>query len=545
MENGSNLQLTQLKNTGKTIRVQNNYHLAYADTISSPAIPFIQSLARRNRNSSLVMQISHNIGDTSETPVKSGDDVDIIDDKTCNVTEKSQICELRTNETTAVSNDLIADDKEETISIDFPKIEGNNEPPGQVHQIQKPNRRAPQPANQPHDSIPTPTPLDISLCVERSSKTQSTQILISEQHDTVAASTVPQKNDFASINFNDKAIEQTDTVIDSSNKTPSREINIGSIVAGRYEILSQISEGGFGIVYRARQIGVDRVVALKRLRTQRDETVNQRFLLEANIIKALIHPNTIQLIDAGMDGSHLYIVMEYIEGISLKTLIKEEKTLPPLRAIHIASQILKSLHEAHERGIVHRDVKPSNILIRDIIGERDFVKLLDFGIAKARFKNSARLTQDGRIMGTPQYLAPELLFGDDATPASDTFAVGLILVEMLTGSSPMPKDVKKLVQLVTTQKMIQIPESIANTELGPIIQCALNIAPNQRYRTAEAMLTDLKRVEMKLNLSNCAMKSPLTTMTKAPQKQFDIYKLAIAAVLFVLTNVVIIFYLLK
>lgn len=148
-------------------------------------------------------------------------------------------------------------------------------------------------------------------------------------------------------------------------------------------------------------------------------------------------------------------------------------------------------------------------------------------------------------MGTPQYLAPELLFGDDATPASDTFAVGLILVEMLTGSSPMPKDVKKLVQLVTTQKMIQIPESIANTELGPIIQCALNIAPNQRYRTAEAMLTDLKRVEMKLNLSNCAMKSPLTAMTKAPQKQFDIYKLAIAAVLFVLTNVVIIFYLLK
>ena len=541
MENGSNLQFNKPKSAEKTIRVQKDYHLAYADTLSSPAIPFIQSLARQNRNSSLVMQISHNIGDTSETPVKSGQSM--IEDKPVPMnTEKSPVYEIQTNESTALTDVLVTDAKEETLPIDLAVIEAVPDPSCHIDPVQKPSRKAPRQAIQPHDSIPTPTPLDIKLYAE-SLPTQSTQVLLREQHDTVASS-VPQKHEQICVNFHDQSIEQSDTVVDPG-KTPSKEINIGSVVAGRYEILSKISEGGFGVVYRARQLGIDRVVALKRLRTQRDETVNQRFLLEANIIKDLIHPNTIQLIDAGMDGNHLYIVMEYIEGISLKTLIREEKILPPLRAIHIASQILKSLHEAHERGIVHRDIKPSNILIRDIIGERDFVKLLDFGIAKARFKNDARITQDGKILGTPQYLAPELLFGDEATPASDTFAVGLLLVEMLTGRSPLPKDVKKLLKLVTTQKTIHIPESLANSELGPIIQCALNISPRHRYRTAAEMLDDLKRVEMKLNMSNSMMKSPLTAMTKAPKERFNIYKIALAAMLFILANVVILFYILK
>ena len=222
-------------------------------------------------------------------------------------------------------------------------------------------------------------------------------------------------------------------------RADSREIEIGKVIGNRYEILSEISRGGFGIVYRARQIGIDRVVAIKRLHTQADPASLERFSLEANIIKDLVHPNTIQLIDAGMDENHLYLVMEYIEGQSLRELNDEEHAIEPLRALNITKQILKSLHEAHERGIIHRDIKPSNILIRNIIGEHDFVKVLDFGIAKAQFRDAPRLTECGKILGTPQYLAPELLYGDEAKPSSDIFSVALMLVEMLTGTPLLPR----------------------------------------------------------------------------------------------------------
>lgn len=290
----------------------------------------------------------------------------------------------------------------------------------------------------------------------------------------------------------------------------SREIEIGKVIACRYEILTEISRGGFGIVYRARQIGLDRVVALKRLHVQNDELAMRRFFLEANVIKDLVHPNTIQLIDAGMDNNHLYLVMEYIEGQSLRELIDTEHALSPMRALNITKQILKSIHEAHERGIIHRDLKPSNILIRKIIGEQDFVKVLDFGIAKVQYQDMPRLTQSGKILGTPQYLAPELLYGDEATPSTDIFSVALMLVEMLTGQVLLPKSPAAIVKISTNSDPLPIPEWILNSPLGPIIQRALCKDPSFRYRHASEMIADIQIIEteMLVQIQSSAIRTP-------------------------------------
>ena len=295
--------------------------------------------------------------------------------------------------------------------------------------------------------------------------------------------------------------DQVSSTVKESPRQDSREIETGKVIGCRYEILSEISRGGFGIVYRARQIGLDRVVALKRLHTQNDYANVKRFFLEANIIKDLVHPNTIQLIDAGMDDNHLYYVMEYIEGKSLRELIDIEHSFEPLRALNITRQILKSIHEAHERGIIHRDLKPSNILIRNIIGEQDFVKVLDFGIAKVHYKGMPRLTESGKIMGTPQYLAPELLYGDEASPSTDLFSVALMLVEMLTGKALLPKSPSSIVKLSTSPDPIPIPQWILDSPMGNMLRRALNKDPDFRYTNAAEMIDDIKKIENQIYAS--------------------------------------------
>ena len=320
----------------------------------------------------------------------------------------------------------------------------------------------------------------------------------------------------------------------------STEIEMGAIVAQRYEILSEISRGGYGVVYRARQLGVDRIVALKRLRSQQDKSVMQRFLLEANIIKSLIHPNTIQLIDAGIDAHCQFIVMEYIEGQSLLDLLRQEGRLDIMRALHITRQVLKSINEAHQKGIVHRDLKPSNILIRNVIGEQDFVKVLDFGIAKARHRTGIQLTQDGKIMGTPRYIAPELLWGEDARPRTDIFAVGLILAEMVTGKPLLPSDPIQAARLATAKAPIPLPDWLKAAALGAVLARALNKDPEQRYQSAEEMLNDLSDVETQM--VNC--RQSRQTARKSLWQTWGIrpYQVAVVTVLFVIANALLIYH---
>ncbi len=488
---------TVLQHQDNTFQANINYHIAYADTLSFPPQPSIGTITKNNIIPSLVSELSQGIGDTEVSKI-SDDDSEI-----------------------------------ETISLELPKAPKSSLTEKTII------RKKPECKASNHIEFVPPSQTTFKM----NEQCNPSNVVSSELNAPIRpVSTIIESNNIMNNNLmadiGDKDISNAETFIHNA-KRPSCEIDIGTVVANRYEILSQVAEGGYGVVYRARQIGIDRIVALKRLRSQQDESINQRFLLEANIIKDLIHPNTIQLIDSGIDQNHLFIVMEYIEGVSLKKLIEEEKTFSQLRAINIAKQILKSLHEAHERGIVHRDIKPSNILIRQIIGEKDFVKVLDFGIAKARFKNAPRLTQDGKILGTPQYLAPELFFGEPPTPAVDIFAVGLIICEMLTGCSPMPKSTEKLIRFAASKAPIPIPQNIINSELGPILLCALNKNPKMRYQKSIDMLNDLQHVELKLNMQSKTFNAPLVASQPLPKNKTHHFLLACAAMLFIFANLIV------
>ena len=225
----------------------------------------------------------------------------------------------------------------------------------------------------------------------------------------------------------------TDITLDQSGKDPF----IGREIEGRYRIVSRIGDGGMGVVYKATQKAVDRTVAVKVLphRMITDATIPRRFEREARSASQLLHPNTITIHDFGQtrDGV-FYIVMEYLNGCSLSEELKSGGFFSWRRALRIVSQICGSLAEAHDKGIVHRDIKPGNIFLLDIKGREDFVKVLDFGIAKLLDASSSKddeLTQEGVIVGSARYMSPEQIRGQDLDPCSDVYSLGVVAYEML------------------------------------------------------------------------------------------------------------------
>ena len=283
----------------------------------------------------------------------------------------------------------------------------------------------------------------------------------------------------------------------------SRLPELGELVAGRYKVESVVGEGGYGLVYRALQTGMERPVALKVLRP--DASANrqtaERFTREAKLAHKLVHPNTIQLHDFGTtEHGCLYIAMELLEGRTLEQLLLDQK-LSVKRTIHISRQILKSLQEAHQHNVIHRDLKPANIFLRDMVGERDFVKVLDFGIAKAMStEGDALKTQEGTVFGTPAYMSPEQVRGEAVGPYSDLYSLGLLMVEMLTGhrlvDSPTP--IQAAAQHLLTDPF-PIPHLVQESPLAGLVQRAIRKDIHLRYPTANEMLADLMRIESKLN----------------------------------------------
>jgi len=227
----------------------------------------------------------------------------------------------------------------------------------------------------------------------------------------------------------------------------SNDARIGTTLAGRYRIVSKIGEGGMGAVFVAEQpMGTKtRKVAIKTLHDNlsQDPSVRERFQRECAIVSELEHPHTIQVFDFGTteDGT-LYIVMELAQGKSLADVITKDGALEPARAKAILTQIGSALGEAHRRGIIHRDLKPDNVLLTQRAGENDFVKLLDFGIAKRSQEdpNEAKLTQAGTVIGTPPYMSPEQFTGQALSPASDIYSLGVMAYEMVTGKLPFHVD---------------------------------------------------------------------------------------------------------
>jgi serine/threonine-protein kinase len=219
---------------------------------------------------------------------------------------------------------------------------------------------------------------------------------------------------------------------------------VGQTLGGKYRVVKLLGEGGMGAVYEGEQpLGTTkRRVAIKTLHPHlsRDPKVKARFEREVGTIAELEHPNTIQVYDFGatQDGI-LYIVMEFLQGRSLADLLEKEGALPPDRALRIVQQMCGSLGEAHSRGIVHRDLKPDNVVLVERAGQKDFVKVLDFGIAKRskeEDKDEQKLTQQGTVLGTPPYMSPEQFTGQPVDARSDIYSLGVMAYEMLTGRLP-------------------------------------------------------------------------------------------------------------
>lgn len=270
----------------------------------------------------------------------------------------------------------------------------------------------------------------------------------------------------------------------------------GDLVGGRFRITELIGSGGFGTVYRALQENVGREVALKFLAPSvaKDPVNIERFRREAFHVSQLRHPNTITLYDYGQtDEGLFYMVMELLEGISLADEVQRHGAIEQGRAAHIFLQVLKSLSEAHQRGLVHRDLKPENIHLCEMFGEQDYVKVLDFGVAKMTMFEGGddmeeKLTRAGRIFGTPMYMAPEQACAEPITPATDIYALGLLLFEVLTGLPPVTgRNRMDVIHKQIREEVPKLTRELKGTPLGDVIRRATLKKPEERYHDASQM----------------------------------------------------------
>src|SRR5439155_242632 len=211
---------------------------------------------------------------------------------------------------------------------------------------------------------------------------------------------------------------------------------IGTILGGRYRLTELLGQGGMARIYRGHDNQLDRDVAVKILRPEygRDPDFGARFRHEAQAAASLNHPNIVSVYDYGHDTAGPFIVMELVDGEDLASIVKRSGALPPRQAARIAAETARALHAAHQRVIVHRDVKPGNVMI-----DRDGrVKVADFGIARAIAE--AQMTLPGTTLGSVHYFSPEQARGDQATPSSDVYSLGIVLYELLTGHRPWEAD---------------------------------------------------------------------------------------------------------
>jgi len=275
---------------------------------------------------------------------------------------------------------------------------------------------------------------------------------------------------------------------------------LGTIFAGRYRVERIIGRGGMGAVYQATQLAVDRPVALKILKTELADDLKEvaRFQQEARAIATLQHPNTIRLIDFGAtDDGSLFLVMEYLEGEGLASVIKREAPMEPKRVMHIGLQILEALSEAHNAGIVHRDLKPENIMLTEVFGKTDFVKLLDFGIAKVAENagDAAHLTKTGMFVGSPRYMAPEQVRSQWVSDRTDIYALGALMYEMLCGHPVFSADTPTGYLIAHVQQPPDPPTRGDKLLVGPLVdfimQC-LEKQPDARPAGAVAAIEALR-----------------------------------------------------
>jgi eukaryotic-like serine/threonine-protein kinase len=260
-------------------------------------------------------------------------------------------------------------------------------------------------------------------------------------------------------------------------------MSVQTLAGGRYRVERTVGQGGMAAVYLAHDEELDRPVAVKILAAHLgdDPTLRERFLREARMAARLSHPNIVQVFDAGEHDGSPFIVMEFVEGETLADVARSDGRVAPVRVVDLALQVCGGLEHAHAAGLVHRDIKPQNLLLRS----DGVVKIADFGIARAA--EATKLTQIGSVLGTAAYLAPEQASGDPVTAAADVYSLGVVLYELLAGRTPY--DFRTLPELVAKQREEPIP---GIREAAPEVPARLEavimrcLARNPEYRPASA-----------------------------------------------------------
>ncbi|HYY43711.1 MAG TPA: protein kinase [Actinomycetota bacterium] len=278
----------------------------------------------------------------------------------------------------------------------------------------------------------------------------------------------------------------------------SQDTRIGTELAG-YRIEAFLGRGGMSVVYLAEDLDRGRKVALKLLSPElaANEQFRDRFLKESSIARSLDHPNIVSTYDAGEADGEMYIAMRYVDGSDLKTLLKVDGPLDRERVVSVIDQVSGALDSAHVRGLVHRDVKPSNVLVQNDpdadAGLRAY--LADFGITKQVLQESVTLTQTGQLVGTMEYVAPEQIKGEQVDARTDVYSLGCMLYECLTGKVPFPRDIEVAAMwahIQDTPPKISVDRKDLPASLDDVVARAMAKPPDDRYSTAGSLAMDLR-----------------------------------------------------
>ena len=291
------------------------------------------------------------------------------------------------------------------------------------------------------------------------------------------------------------------------------------LLGGRYELDGVVGRGGMAEVYRARDIRLDRIVAIKTLRADlaRDQIFQARFRREAQSAASLNHPSIVAVYDTGEDMATgvpvPYIVMEYVDGRTVRDLLQEGHRLLPERSLEIIDGVLRALEYSHQAGIVHRDIKPGNVMVT----RNGDIKVMDFGIARAMSDAQATMTQTAQVIGTAQYLSPEQARGDRVDARSDLYSAGCLLYELLTGRPPFTGDSPVAIAYQHVREN-PVPPSRVDPDVpvwaDAIVLKAMAKSPADRYQTAAEMRADLQRAASGLPVS-----APPTRLDNYPRTQ--------------------------
>ena len=290
-------------------------------------------------------------------------------------------------------------------------------------------------------------------------------------------------------------------------------VTSGTRFAGRYKIEEQIASGGMGTIYRATDERLNRTVAIKLLRHDlaRDARFIERFRREARSAASLSHANVAAVYDYAEDGDNHGIVMDFVDGHDLARVIRENGPLEPRRALTICAQICDALGHAHKRGVVHRDIKPGNVMV----AHDGQVKVTDFGIARAAGEST--LTATGSVLGTAHYISPEQANGQAASEASDIYSLGIVLYEMLTGSVPFTGDSAVAIAMRHLREEVPPPSRLnasVDADADRIVEGATRKNPAERYPSAEAMAADA-RASFERPADDVTAVLPVTTSSAA------------------------------